>query len=176
MRLYYDPITHDALHTYDGPDELAPSQGSYIDVAKQTFPTFAGLKVVGGAPVYSDLTSIKAAAIGRVNRDAGELRRTFITTIPGQEMLYLAKETEARDWIADAAPSLGNYPLLSAEAGLTAPDADQLAQLWLNLGGQWRQVAAQIEAARLGAVYGIEAATSEAEIAAIEKTYVEALP
>lgn len=176
MRLYYDPITQDALYTYDGPEDLAPAQGSYVDVQPQSFPSIAGLKVINGVPVYADLSSVKAAATGRVNTLAGDLRRTFITTIPGQEMIYLAKEAEAKAWIADPSPDIADFPLLAAEAGLTAPDADQLAQLWLNLGSQWRQVAAQIEAARLGAVYAISVAASEAAIAAIENTYVEALP
>ncbi len=70
------------------------------------------------------------------------------------------------------------YPLIAAEIGpgLTAPDAASLAQLWLNMGAQWRQVAAQIETARLGAVYAVEAAASEAEIAAIEAAFQGALP
>jgi len=122
------------------------------------------------------LQTARLAAIGRVNAKAGELRRTFITSIPGQEMLYMAKEAEARAWVAATAPDLADYPLMSAEVGLTAPDAAQLAQLWLNLGAQWRQVAGQIEAARLGAVYAIESAGSEATISAIESTYMEALP
>lgn len=176
MRLYYDPITCDALHTFDGPDDMAPAQGTYIDLPSQSFPSLAGLKVIGGSPVYSDLSAVKSASIGRVNTLAGDLRRAFITVLPGQEMIYLAKESEARGWIADPAPELASYPLLAAEAGLTAPDADQLAQVWLNLGDQWRQVAAQIEAARLGAVYGIAAADTEAAIAAIELAYEEALP
>lgn len=122
------------------------------------------------------LEAARRAAITRINAAAGLLRQTFITEIPGQEMLYLAKEAEARDYIADPAPVLANYPLIAAETGLTAPDAGSLAQLWLNLGAQWRAVAAQIETARLGAVYATELATSEAEIAAIEAAYQGALP
>lgn len=44
------------------------------------------------------------------------------------------------------------------------------------MGHQWRQVAAQIETARLGAVYAVEAAPDEATIAAIEAAYQGALP
>ena len=128
--------------------------------------------------VAGDLAAARRAAIGRINGAAGELRRTFITSIPGQEMLYLAKESEARAFIADPAPDMADYPLIAAEIGpgLTAPDAASLAQLWLNMGAQWRQVAAQIETARLGAVYAVEAAASEAEIAAIEAAFQGALP
>lgn len=128
--------------------------------------------------IAAKLQAAKTDAIGRVNTTAGNLRRTFITAIPGQEMLYLAKENEARLYIADPAPDMADYPLIAAEIGpgLTAPDAWSLAQLWLNMGAQWRQVAAQIETARLGAVYAVEAAQSEAEIAAIEAAYQASLP
>lgn len=130
------------------------------------------------AALDAALAVSRAAAIGRINAAAGELRKTFITSIPGQEMLYLAKENEARLYIADPAPDMADYPLIAAEIGpgLTAPDAGQLAQLWLNMGHQWRQVAAQIETARLGAVYAVEAAPDEATIAAIEAAYQGALP
>ncbi len=141
------------------------------------------MRIVADAPAKqaaldAAIAAARAAAIGRINAIAGALRRTFITSIPGQEMLYLAKEAEARAWVADSAPDMADYPLLSAEIGpgLTAPDAGQLAQLWLNMGAQWRQVAAQIETARLGAVYAVEAAPDEATIAAIEAAYQGALP
>lgn len=130
------------------------------------------------ARLDATLEAARRAAIDRINARAGALRRTFITDIPGQEMLYLAKEAEARAFVADPAPVMTNYPLISAEVGpgLTAPDAAALAQIWLNLGAQWRAVAAQIETARLGAVYIVELATTEAQIAAIEAAYEGALP
>lgn len=124
------------------------------------------------------LAAARRAAIARVNAAAGAVRTTFITSIPGQEMLYIAKENEARAYLADPLPDMANYPLMSAEigAGLTAPDAQSLAQLWLNIGAQWRQTAAQIERLRLGAVYAIEAAPDEAAIAAAEAMFQGALP
>lgn len=130
------------------------------------------------AALDAALAAARAAATARINAAAGALRETFITSIPGQEMLYLAKEAEARAWTADPAPDMADYPLLSAEIGpgLTAPDAGQLAQLWLTLGHQWRVVAAQIETARLGAVYAVEQAPDETAIAAIEAAYQGALP
>ena len=128
--------------------------------------------------IAAKLQAAKTAAIGRINAAAGDLRRSFITSIPGQEMLYLAKENEARLYIADPAPDMADYPLTAAEIGpgLTAPDAWSLAQIWLNMGAQWRAVGAQIETVRLGAVYAIEAAVDETEIAAIEAAYQGSLP
>lgn len=177
MRVYHDPVTGDVTSTFNGPDDLAPP-GTYIEVADMVYPTLSGLKVQGGAVVMADLTATRAGAIGRINARAGDVRKTFVTDLPGQQMLYLAKEAEARAYVADPAPDMADYTLMSAEigAGLTAPDAWSLAQLWLNMGAQWRQVAGLIETARLGAVYAIEAAPSEPVIAAIEAAYEEALP
>lgn len=128
------------------------------------------------AALSAALQATRRAAIDRINALAGDLRATFITAIPGQEMLYLAKETEARAWTADQAPTLANYPLIAAEVGLTAPDGGALAQIWLNLGALWRQTAAQIETARMGAIYAVGSATSAPAIAAIVAAYEQALP
>ena len=87
-------------------------------------------------------------------------RAAYITTLPGQQMIYIAKEAEAHAYVADPAPDLATYPLLSAEIGITAPDAWQLAQIWLAMADIWRQAAAQIEAWRLGIAAQIEAAQS----------------
>lgn len=179
MRIYHDSEGRILFTLRLRPEEAhrAPS-GAWIEVPDQDFEAAEAWRVVAGALALVDITPLRAAAIRRINARAGAIRATFVTAIPGQEMLYLAKEAEARAWLADAAPDLANYPLIAAEVGpgLTAPDGAALAQIWLNLGAQWREVAAQIENARLGAVYAVEAAPTEAEIAAIEAAYEGALP
>lgn len=112
------------------------------------------------------LDAAKGAALAEMTTIISALRGAYITSLPGQEMIYLAKEAEARDWIAATAPDLADYPLLAAEAGLTAPDADQLAQLWLDMGALWRGAAAQIETLRLSAAAWIAAASTLAEVEA----------
>ena len=93
-------------------------------------------------------------------------RRQYITPLPGQDMIYLAKQEEARRWMADAEPDLADYPLLSAEVGITAPDADQLAQIWANMAALWITAAGQLELLRLTASAAIEAAETITEITA----------
>lgn len=112
------------------------------------------------------LLSHRQTALADVNRTIGEVRSAYITTIPGQEMIYLAKEAEARAWLADPAPDPADYPLLVAEIGITAPDAAQLAQLWLNMAALWRGVAATLEALRLGTAAALSAAPDSATITA----------
>lgn len=106
------------------------------------------------------LAQAKADAIARVNAAAGTLRGRYITIIPGQEMIYLAKEAEARAYLTESPEpeTLASYPLIAAEVGITAPSAYAIAQVWANMAAIWRGIAAQIETARLGAVAQIEAA------------------
>ncbi|PTX38104.1 hypothetical protein [Gemmobacter caeni] len=100
-------------------------------------------------------------------------RATLITDLPGQSMIYLAKEAEARAWMADPTPDPAAYPLLSAELGITAPDAASLAQIWLNLATLWRSTAADLEALRLTASAAIDAATTLEEVGAAVSQLVQ---
>ncbi|WP_370206737.1 hypothetical protein, partial [Pararhodobacter marinus] len=83
-----------------------------------------------------------------------------------QDLIYQAKEAEARAYVADPSPDLADYPLLSAETGITAPDAAALAALWISLSADWRATAATLEALRMTTGAAIDAAATEAEIAA----------
>jgi hypothetical protein len=113
------------------------------------------------------LASAKAAAQARLIEIMSAARLAFVTPLPGQDMVYLAKEAEARAWVGEVAPDLSDYPLLSAEVGITATDADQLAQLWLNMAALWRGAAAELEGLRLSTQAAIAAAGSESELVTI---------
>lgn len=110
------------------------------------------------------LDRAQADAQARLIEVMAAARMAFVTPLPGQDMVYLAKETEARAWVAAETPDLADYPLLSAEVGVTAPDADQLAQLWLNMAALWRTTAAELEGLRLSTKAAIAAAQSVEEI------------
>lgn len=116
------------------------------------------------------LAQAKDAAIARVNAWAARQRAAFITDLPGQDMLYLRKEAEAKAWVADPDPQLASYPLIAAEVGITAADGAQIAQVWLNMAALWAQAAAQIETARLGAIATIDAATTAEAAQAVPAT------
>lgn len=179
MRIYHDSGGRITFTLRVRPEEAhhAPP-GAFIEVADEDFDATEAWRVVNGELVLHDPAPLRTAAIARINARAAAARAPYLTDILGQTLIYSAKEDEARAWVADPAPDIANYPLMAAEVGpgLTAPDGDTLAQIWLNLGALWRQVAAQIETARLGAVYAVEAAADPAAIAAIEAAYAEALP
>lgn len=119
------------------------------------------------AQAARDLAACRSAAVAQINAAAAELRARYVTVMPGQEIIYLAKEAEALRYLNAPPETLDDYPLLAAEIGLTAPDAHTLAQIWANMAGLWRSVAARIEAARLGAIYRIEAAETQAAVASV---------
>lgn len=116
----------------------------------------------------AELSAARGRAIAQVNGWAAQERAKHITAIPGQDMIYLAKEAEAIRWLgADPAPTdPADFPLIAAEIGITAETSDQLAQLWVNLGHLWRGLAAQIETARLGTIKAITEAGDQDGIAA----------
>lgn len=111
------------------------------------------------------LAPIRASAVAEINSLVASVRSRIITELPGQQMVYLRKETEARAWVADPTPDLANYPLLAAEVGITAPDADQLAQIWLNQAWLWAEVLAPaLERLRMTANGAVQAARNASEI------------
>ena len=117
------------------------------------------------------LEAAKAKALTTVTDQISVARGALMTDMIGQEMIYLAKEQEAKDWQAASAPDLADFPLLSAEVGITASTADELATLWLTMASQWRETAASLEAIRLKAKADIETAVSVEAV----KTVVEAI-
>lgn len=128
-----------------------------IDWSKAITAEARAAAVLGAAKARAHATLASAVAAARA---------AMITTLPGQDMIYLAKEAEARAWIADPAPDPAAYPLIVAEIGITAPDAASLAQLWLNLAALWRSRAAQLEALRLSVGAAIDAAGTVEEVGA----------
>ena len=123
------------------------------------------------ARAMADLVTEKEMAITSINELVGKARQKYITTAPGQEMIYIAKEAEAKAWLKDLLPDPAAYPLLSAEVGVTAPTTWELAQIWVNVAVYWRGIAAQIEGARMRAIVAIEQAADTAQIAAIRAAF-----
>lgn len=129
------------------------------------------------ADPVAELTGAKEYAVGFVNVAIGSVRARYITDIPGQGMIYQAKEAEAIDYLSRTPePSdLSEFPFLANEIGTTAPTASELAQVWINLSSQWRGVGSQLENLRLGTLAAVEAATSPAEVDTIISNFTAAV-
>lgn len=104
-----------------------------------------------------------------IDTAADRVRSRFAT--PNMHQIYSDKRNEAERYVtalaAGETPDLADYPYLSREIGVTAETAEALAQLWLFMDSQWKQVAAVIEQIRVGSKAQVRAANSADEIDAI---------
>lgn len=103
------------------------------------------------------LAEAKSAALARITAAVQGLRLRLVTPLPGQEAIYLQKQAEAARYVANPGP-LDGFPFLAAEVGVTAPTAEELAQLWLNMAHIFAVVGSVTERARKAAEGGIAAA------------------
>jgi hypothetical protein len=114
----------------------------------------------------NELEQLKATRIKEVNAKIGAMRERYITPIPGQEMIYSAKEEEAKAFnaITPRPTDLSEFPFLEAEIGITAPSAQELADLWIQMATDWRTIGPLLEQLRLGTIGAVRAATTAAEV------------
>lgn len=110
------------------------------------------------------LPNAKAAAIARVNAEAGAFRASIATDIPFQSEVYASKRAEAERYAASG--GTGRYPYLEAEAAATGVTLAAMAAEISTIAAAWTTASVQVEAARRGAIVAIEAATTLDEIAA----------
>lgn len=116
--------------------------------------------------IGQNIQAQRKRAIGEINAICGEMRKLFVTSIPGQEMIYIVKENEARSCVAAETPDPFDYPFISQEIGITAPTLYEVAQVILNMAASYRVIGGHIEHVRLGRIAGIEAADTLAAIRA----------
>lgn len=107
-----------------------------------------------------DLAAIKRSLKSDIDAQAETERARYITPGSGQAMTYQAKAAEAIRY--HEASGAGEYPLLSAEIGVTGATLGDVAATVIAMHNQWLLMGAQIERARLSAKAAIEAAEDEA--------------
>jgi hypothetical protein len=168
MFVFYKIDSGNIVFTIEGesyPAHLVSETTGVIETA-EPLGDIACWQVIEGALVKVTLEPIKAAYLERIRREVSVRRSLYITDLVGQDMVYLRKEAEAVAYLAEAAPDLGNYPMLAAEVGVTAETAHQVAQIWLYMSQAWQGIAARLEGLRLVAGNAIAAALTEADILA----------
>ena len=116
-----------------------------------------------GAAWQPDMGAIRAAAEAAIDAQADAQLEPYMTLSPGRAMTYMAKEAQAREFLAVAEPDLADFPLIAGEVGITAETAQGVAETILTMSRAWHSVGAAIESARLGAKAAVrKAATPEA--------------
>lgn len=126
-----------------------------------------------------NLAAIRARVIHQINNKIGEVRSSFITVMPGQEMLYLAKEMEARAFLADPSPqSRGQetkYRFMHGEAGITAESPQAVAEIVLAKAEEWRTIASALDTLRLGSIQQISEAQGRGQIDSLHAAFLSDL-
>lgn len=140
------------------------------------FQVSNGGQLIAKLRAEADLTVIKRAAKEDIDRLAGVVRGEVASHGYGQEMTYLAKEAEARAWLADPLQDPTPFKLPCAEIGITGIDMLEVCTKIVAKSDEWRTLAAAIEAVRLGKKNEIDDATTVAEVEAIEATVADAWP
>jgi hypothetical protein len=112
-----------------------------------------------------DLTTVKAEASARIDREAELARLKYITSGSGQALEYQEAAEEAARYVATN--GAGAYPMLQAsvDAG-EAADLASAAALISTRENAWATVGANIRRLRLTAKRAVDAAASVDEVAA----------
>jgi len=131
----------------------------------QTFTIQAEEVLVTTPVVYKDLVDVKKVLKAKVDLQAGLERQKYITTVPGQELMYAEKKVQAKECLLDLAPDALSYPLIALEIGINVPDTGDIvvdlhtaSQNIIDTASAWSVIAADIEAKRLTSKLGINAA------------------
>ena len=146
--------------------------GPYQYQAGETY-TLEGGEIVRRTQI-ADLTpeQVIAAKPGlkrRADEQAEAERAQYVTTIWGQETVYLEKEAEAKAYSAwDALGDPPPTPYLTAEAEATGQDLKALVALVMANSVAWRSLSVQIETKRMRIKAAIDAATTADDLRAVE--------
>lgn len=115
-----------------------------------------------GVSIGVTLDAFKAVLKTEIDAAAERERGRYITAGAGQAMTYQQKASEAVMLGDDPSPNPADYPLLSAEVGITAPTLTEVGAVVRQAHGQWILLGAAIESARLGAKKAVDEAEDEA--------------
>ena len=153
------------VETLDGYDmEL------YEDMGEPPSGALNGSSYWDGSQWVEDWSRIDAMLHAKIDASAGEHRKRFITTSPGQEMTYLHKEKEARAHLAGDPAG----PMISTEATARGVSTVDLATEVVTNADFWAYLGGKIEGVRLAAKAQVSAATiMEDKLTAAEVTWPE---
>ena len=125
--------------------------------------------------VSRPLSEIKEQAKNEVDAAAGRARAKYITTAPGQEMIYLLKSQQALQCVNDPNPTDQKYPLVTADAAAYSVTLVEAAQAIVNIQSQWLAIGSAIERIRLAAKNEIDGKLKESTVEAAKNAAIQSL-
>lgn len=138
-------------------DPASYGEGVVAITVDDSFPA-----TLGGLAPEIDLATLKASLKADVDAAAERERLKYITPGAGQAMTYQEKFAELVRYEADSNPVKANYPMLSAEIGVTGSSLGAVASAIRSAYDLWKIVGGEIEASRLKAKANIDKAASAA--------------
>lgn len=112
-----------------------------------------------------DLTDIKTKALEEIDSSTGAIRSLFITTVPGQEMVYQEKRREAERVLHGSSfVDEAEIPHIAAEAAADGVTVVEKATEILTMAQRWSHISSLIEERRLSAKARVKAATTVVQI------------
>jgi len=122
-----------------------------------------------------DMEAARRDAKWHIDWKAAKQRSLTVSHGYGQEMVYMAKEIEARAMLKDASPKVTQYRLLAAEVGITAPTLRAVGSLIRGKADQQKSLYAGIETERLRTKQAIDQASNALDVDKALKAGVAAL-
>lgn len=121
----------------------------------------------------SVLSGLKQTALNDVAAAVSGVRGQFVTSIAGQDLVYIEKERQAVEFLNSVPePDMNDavvrqrFSFVFSEVGITGETPYQVATVIAFMAARWRQVGPEIEALRLTASAAISGASGRAEIEA----------
>jgi len=122
-----------------------------------------------GAAWQPDMAQVRASAEAVIDAQADALLAPYMTLTPGRAMTYMAKESQARQFLEAVSPDPADYPLINGEVGITGDTPQAVAETILAMSRAWHSMGAAIESVRLAAKKNTrEAQTPEAVQAVLD--------
>lgn len=98
-----------------------------------------------------DMEETRALTLMGITQRRADARKLFVTDIPGQDAVYMAKAQEAREflplYVSEELVDPTLWPLIASEIGSTADTYYEVAQTFANLNALWLQVAGAVDGA-----------------------------
>lgn len=168
-RWYVSTTSFSAIINNETVTELTQEQvdgiGAFIEATPGFTPKFYTWDAQS-VTFKENLVALREDAKAQIDVAAGKTRGKYLTSIPGQDATYIAKETECRAYAAAAYPAdLTNYPWVKAEADATGLTATQAADAIILQAEQWRVLGSTIEKVRRGGKIEVDKKTKASTIA-----------
>lgn len=121
------------------------------------------------------LEDLKKEALAEIANAVSAARSKYISALPGQEMIYLAKKTDAEKYFNTELPNDEDFQWVLAEAKATDVSMRDAAMLILKKWNEWQTVNANIDRIKRSATIAINDAETIVEVYDLKTVAISSL-